>query len=54
MPAHFARFVTQATSAGLLIVSQTLDIREAIEQVLLVWVASDGEEWVNRIIFLPF
>ena len=54
MPAHFSRFIAESTSAGLLIVSQKLDIREAIEQILLVWVASEAAEWSNRIGYLPF
>lgn len=54
MPAHFERFVRGAASPGLLIVSQRLAVREAIEQVLLVWSASDAEEWRDRIGFLPF
>ena len=54
MPAHFERFVRDASSPGLLIVSQTLAVREAIEQLLLVWSASDAEEWRDWIGFLPF
>ena len=54
MPAHFARFITESTSAGLLIVSQNIEIREAIEQILLIWTASNVEEWSNRIGYLPF
>ncbi len=54
MRAHFSRFIAESTSAGLLIVSQKLDIREAIEQILLVWVASEAAEWSNRIGYLPF
>jgi Domain of unknown function (DUF5615) len=54
MPAHFGRFVSESTSAGLLIVSQKLDIREAIEQILLIWEATEAQEWSNRIGYLPF
>ena len=54
MPAHFSRFIERSTSAGLLIVSHQLDIREAIEQILLVWAASEAEEWINRVGYLPF
>jgi hypothetical protein len=54
MPAHFGRFIAESTSAGLLIVSQKLDIREAIEQILIIWEASDAQEWNNRIGYLPF
>jgi predicted nuclease of predicted toxin-antitoxin system len=45
MPAHFRRFIVESTSAGLLIVSQNRDIREAIEQILLVWAVSEDDEW---------
>jgi hypothetical protein len=54
MPAHFSRFIAESTSAGLLIVSQKLDIRDAIEQILIVWAASEAHEWSNRIGYLPF
>ena len=37
MPAHFDHFVAESTSAGVIIVSQSLAIREAIEQILIVW-----------------
>jgi hypothetical protein len=37
----------------LLIVSQNLDIRKAIDQILLIWAASEGEEWINRVGYLP-
>ena len=54
MPTHFSRFITGTTSAGLVIVAQGLDIRVAIEQILLIWAASEASEWVNRIWFIPF
>ena len=54
MPAHFADFITGSTSAGVLIVSQKLGVREAIEQILLVWAASEADEWINQIAYLPF
>jgi len=53
MPAHFSRFIANSQSAGLLIVSQSIAIREAIEEILLVWAASETHEWHNRIAFLP-
>lgn len=54
MPAHFRRFVAEKTSSGLLIVSQQAALGETIEQLLTVWAASDAEEWINRMEFLPF
>ena len=38
---------------GLVIISQDLDIGRAIEELLLVWAASEAEEWENTVIFLP-
>ena len=53
MPGHFKRFLETRSSPGLVIVSQELDIGRAIEELLLVWAASEAEEWVNTVIFLP-
>jgi hypothetical protein len=53
MPAHFAAFIGTATSPGLLIVSQKLDVRSAIEELILFWAASEAEEWVNTICPIP-
>lgn len=53
MPAHFARFITTNASPGLLIVSQSLDIRNAIDELVLIWAASEAEEWINVICTIP-
>jgi len=53
MPDHFAEFITRETSAGLLIVPQRLAIARAVEDLVLIWTASEAEEWVNRIYSLP-
>ena len=53
LPAHFNSFLAGSESAGLLIVSQNLPIRDAIEEILLVWAASEAGEWRNRLAFLP-
>lgn len=53
MPQHFAEFISQETSPGLLIVSQRLPISQAAEELLLIWIASEAEEWSNQIISLP-
>ena len=42
---------TDQTSPGLIIVSQELDIGPAIEELLLVWAASEAEEWENAASF---
>jgi hypothetical protein len=51
---HFLRFIQSQSSPGLVIVSQDLDIGSAIDYVLLIWGASDAQEWRNTVIFVPF
>ena len=53
MPAHFARFLDGRSSPGLIIVPQDLDIGLAIEDLLVIWAASDAEEWEDKVGFLP-
>jgi hypothetical protein len=53
MPAHFERFREERSSPGVIIVSQDLDIGIAIEDLLLIWAATDAEEWVEQIGFVP-
>jgi hypothetical protein len=53
MPGHFRRLIEKQASPGLVIVSQEIDIGRAIEELLLVWAASEAEEWENTVIFLP-
>lgn len=53
MPGHLKRFIETRASPGLVIVSQELDIGRTIEELLLVWAASEADEWTNATIFLP-
>lgn len=53
MPDHFAKFITSGQSPGVLIIAQNLSINIAIEELLTIWVASDSEEWIDRIVDLP-
>jgi len=53
MPKHFAEFIAAQSSAGVLIVPQKLPISQAVEELILVWVATEAEEWINRIYSLP-
>jgi hypothetical protein len=53
MPRHFADFITVASSAGVLLVPQHLPMAAAVEQILLVWAASEASEWTNRLVALP-
>ncbi|HVT61699.1 MAG TPA: hypothetical protein VHR45_25290 [Thermoanaerobaculia bacterium] len=53
MPKHFADFVQSGVSAGVVLVPQHLPVPVANEQLVLIWAASDPDEWVNRICALP-
>jgi precorrin-6B methylase 1 len=53
MPKHFAEFIKTERSSGVLIVPQKISITQAIEEIILIWAASEAEEWANRIYSLP-
>jgi hypothetical protein len=53
MPRHFSAYIAKHTSAGLVIVSQSLPIVEAANELLMIHGATEAEEWVDRIVFLP-
>ena len=52
-PAHFAPFSTTRHSPGLIIVDQDLDIGRSIEELLLIWAATDIVEWLDKIGYVP-
>ncbi len=54
MPTEFGQFIREQDSSGVLIVSQSLPISEAIDALILVWEASTAEEWINQIMSVPF
>lgn len=53
MPQAFRRFIAQQSSPGLILIPQKLELRTAIEELVIIWLASEAEEWVNRIHYLP-
>ena len=53
MSRHFAEFIVSQRSPGVFIISQNVSVRAASEELLLVWVASEAEEWTNLIVELP-
>jgi predicted nuclease of predicted toxin-antitoxin system len=54
MPRHFADFIQTQDSAGVVIIAQNVSVNEAIEELLLIWAASESSEWANLIADLPF
>ena len=54
MPRHFGEFLMwRDYSAGVFLVSQHAAIGEVIDELVLIWAASDAEEWQNRIVNIP-
>jgi predicted nuclease of predicted toxin-antitoxin system len=53
MPGHFNRHVLRAASPGVLLLREATPIPVAIEELVLIWNASDGGEWVNRLVWIP-
>ncbi len=53
MPTHFGRFIEHHRSPGLIVISQKTDILPAIEDLILIWMASEAEEYVNSIFTIP-
>ena len=54
MPRHFGEFLmTGRTCPGVFLVSQYEAIGVIVTELVLIWAASDAEEWENRIVKLP-
>jgi hypothetical protein len=53
MPRHFGEFTQSTPSPGLIVVPQRLPVREVVDTLILIWTATQPEEWVNRIAYLP-
>ena len=56
MTRHFReRLESGKPAPGVFILAQRESaIGEVIDSLLLIWAASEAEEWRNRIVFLPF
>lgn len=44
MPTHFARFLNEAHSSGVILLREAVSIAAAIEELVLIWSASEAEE----------
>jgi predicted nuclease of predicted toxin-antitoxin system len=54
MPAEaYTRLAEGKTIAGLLMVQQIHPVGLIIENLTLIWLASEAEEWKNQVCFLP-
>jgi hypothetical protein len=53
MPGHFRSFVTDAKSPGVVLLRGGVSIAAAVEELALIWCASEAEEWTNRLVWIP-
>jgi len=53
MPAHFARHKASASSPGVVLLREAIPVATAIEELVLIWSASEAEEWINRLVWIP-
>lgn len=49
-----ARLSAGQPLSGLFLIKQRAPVATAIEELILVWAASEMEEWQNQVQFLPF
>jgi hypothetical protein len=53
MPKHFAGYTASEPSAGVVLLREAIPIATAIEELILIWSASEAEEWVGRLVWIP-
>ncbi len=53
MPLHFSRYVAIAQSPGVILLREAIPISIAIDELALIWNASEAEEWINRLVWIP-
>ena len=54
LPLHFRAFRSAGNrSPGVFLVPQSLGVGLVIDELLLIWLASEAEEWGNRLVWLP-
>jgi hypothetical protein len=53
MPKYFRQFTQGGLSPGVFLIRQDLPVGEAIETLLLIWEASEADEWENRLCLAP-
>lgn len=53
MPGHFAEFIQERHSSGVIVVSKKLPTKRVIEELILIWSAAEPSEYIDRIMSLP-
>jgi len=53
MPFHFADFIKKNSSPGVFSIPRRAKVRTIIEELILIWSASESEDYINRFVTLP-
>lgn len=53
MPGHFVEFSASTQSPGVILLREATPISAAIEELVLIWEASEAEEWIGRLAWIP-
>lgn len=53
MPGHFARHILHTQSPGFILLRDAVSVALAIEELLLIWSATEAEEKANRLAWIP-
>jgi hypothetical protein len=41
------------TITGFVLISQKVSVAESIEEIVLIWSASEADEWIGQLVWLP-
>jgi Domain of unknown function (DUF5615) len=53
MPGHFALLKASTPSPGVVLLREAVPIATAIDELVLIWSASEAEEWISRLVWIP-
>lgn len=53
MPTRFTHHLITAHSPSVILLREATPIATAIEELILIWSASEAEEWVDRLVWIP-
>lgn len=53
MPWHFTRYTATEQSPGVILLREAIPIAIAIEELVLIWSASEAEDWRGRLVWIP-
>jgi len=54
MPAHFRQYISAGVKTpGVFLLREGISIAAAIEELVLIWSATEAEEWINRLLWIP-